>query len=570
MTLPACETCGAARTAESSASGLCAACLFAVALTEPSPSAITDSEAFDMLPAGTALGQFVIRGLLGRGGMGAVYEAHDTRLDRAVALKVLPAEFLHDRTFGRRFETEARVIARLEHPNIVPIYASGIDSGVPWMSMRLLTGNSLSALLDRGPLAPIEAVRLLRDVAAALDYAHGLGVVHRDIKPANILLDRTGTACVADFGLAQMSGSTSGLTQTGMITGTPHYMAPEQALGRAFDHRCDIYSLGIVAYEMLVGTPPFSGPSPVAVLLQHAHEPLPPPPGPPSSSVWMDAIRKAAAKDPAGRWSSAGAFVEALARSIDSGATHAGANAATPARSVQRSRRVWAGIAAGALVAMAALAWAFLHQARTPPPTNPLGQAAESRAAAVPAPPNSAPVAKESAVAPNPKKTESNQPNRASPGRPAGRQAAAGSAVAPSSPQSSAGTQREAPEDVPAPTPAAPIGSAVAVEQLTQTPGVPTPQPQIADVFTEPELIREVKPPYPQAALVADVQGDVILEGLVGVDGKVRDITIVRSAHRTLDAAARKAWSEFQYKPARRNGTPEPYPLRKTFRFKPE
>ena len=229
--------------------------------------------------------------------MGAVYEAHDTRLDRAVALKVLPAEFLHDRTFGRRFETEARVIARLEHPNIVPIYASGIDSGVPWMSMRLLTGNSLSALLDRGPLAPIEAVRLLRDVAAALDYAHGLGVVHRDIKPANILLDRTGTACVADFGLAQMSGSTSGLTQTGMITGTPHYMAPEQALGRAFDHRCDIYSLGIVAYEMLVGTPPFSGPSPVAVLLQHAHEPLPPPPGPPSSSVWMDAIRKAAAKD---------------------------------------------------------------------------------------------------------------------------------------------------------------------------------------------------------------------------------------------------------------------------------
>ena len=123
MTLPACETCGAARTAESSAGGLCAACLFAVALTEPSISAVTDGDAVDMLPAGTTLGQFVIRRLLGRGGMAAVYEAHDTRLDRAVALKVLPAEFLHDRTFGRRFETEARVIARLEHPNIVPIYA---------------------------------------------------------------------------------------------------------------------------------------------------------------------------------------------------------------------------------------------------------------------------------------------------------------------------------------------------------------------------------------------------------------------------------------------------------------
>ena len=286
-----------------------------------------------MLPAGTALGQFVIRRLLGRGGMGAVYEAHDTRLDRAVALKVLPSEFLHDRTFGRRFEAEARVIARLEHPNIVPIYASGIDSGVPWMSMRLLTGDSLGALLDRGPVAPIEAVRLLRGVAAALDYAHGLGVVHRDIKPANILLDRSGTACVADFGLAQMSGSTSALTQTGMITGTPHYMAPEQALGRAFDHRCDIYSLGIVAYEMLVGTRPFTGPSPVAVLLQHTQEPLPSPPGPPSSSVWMEAVQKAAAKDPVHRWSSAGAFVDALARSIDAGATHAVANAAPLPRS---------------------------------------------------------------------------------------------------------------------------------------------------------------------------------------------------------------------------------------------
>jgi len=569
MTLPACETCGAARTAESSAGGLCAACLFAVALTEPSISAVTDGDAVDMLPAGTTLGQFVIRRLLGRGGMAAVYEAHDTRLDRAVALKVLPAEFLHDRTFGRRFETEARVIARLEHPNIVPIYASGIDSGVPWMSMRLLTGDSLSALLDRGPLAPIEAVRLLRDVAAALDYAHGLGVVHRDIKPANILLDRAGTACVADFGLAQMSGSTSGLTQTGMITGTPHYMAPEQALGRAFDRRCDIYSLGIVAYEMLVGTPPFSGGSPVAVLLQQAHEPLPPPPGPPSSSVWMNAIQKAAAKDPADRWSSAGAFVEALARSIDSSATHAGANAATPARSLQRSRRAWGGIAA-ALVAMAGLGWAFLHQPRTPPQTNPLGQATESRAAAVPAPPNSAPPVNNSAA--DQKKTGGGRSNRVSPGQPVGRQPAASSGIAPSSPQSSAGTRTEAPEDVPAPTPTAHVGSAVAVEQLTQAPGVPAPPPQIADVVIEPEITHKVKPDYPQAAVAAALQGNVILEGVIGEDGKVRDITVVLSAHPLLDAAARKAWGEFQYKPARRNGTPESRRLRQPFlfNFKPE
>jgi protein TonB len=175
---------------------------------------------------------------------------------------------------------------------------------------------------------------------------------------------------------------------------------------------------------------------------------------------------------------------------------------------------------------------------------------------------------KDSAVAQ--KKTESSQSNRVSPGRAAGRQPAAGSGIAPSSPQSSAGTRTEAPEDVPAPTPTAHVGSAVVVEQLTQAPGVPTPQPPIADVFTEPELIREVKPTYPQAAVVADVQGDVTLEGRVGVDGKVRDITVVRSAHPLLDAAARKAWSEFQYKPARRNGTPEPRRWRFTFRFQPE
>ena len=338
-------------------------------------------------------------------------------------------------------------------------------------------------------------------------------------------------------------------------------MSPEQALGRAFDHRCDIYSLGIVAYEMLVGTPPFSGPSPVAVLLQHAHEPLPPPPGPPSSSAWMDAIRKAAAKDPADRWSSAGAFVEALARSIDSGATHAGANAATPARSLQRSRRVWAGIAAGALVAMAGLGWAFLHQPRTPASdesTRPgygiesgcRTSATEQRAT------ERAPPVKDSAVAQ--KKPEGGQSNRVSPGQPAGRQPAAGSGVAPSSPQSSAGTRTEAPEDVPAPTPTAHVGSAVVVEQLTQAPGVPAPQPQIADVVTEPEIIRKVKPAYPQAAVAADLQGNVILERChrSGREGQ-RHHRRAFGAPITRRGGA-KGLGRIQYKPARRNGTPEP------------
>src|SRR3954469_18006244 len=187
--MPSCGTCGAALTAGSSAAGLCAGCLLAAALADDVDVALDEPGSSNTFVPGTLLGEFRIVRVLGQGGKATVYEARDDRLDRAVALKVLPPEFLHDSRFAERFDREARVVAALEHPNIVPIYASGISDGIPWMCMRLLTGGTIGALLEKGRPDPQHIVHVLRAVASALDYAHAHGVVHRDIKPANILLD---------------------------------------------------------------------------------------------------------------------------------------------------------------------------------------------------------------------------------------------------------------------------------------------------------------------------------------------------------------------------------------------
>jgi len=215
------------------------------------------------LVPGTTLGPYRIKQQLGRGGMASVYVAHETALDRDVALKVLPREFLHDPGFAERFKREAKAIARLEHPQIVPIYAYDIDrvEGIPWMALRLVgsadpekrRGGALSQVLKHGLLGPERAVEILRGVADALDYAaHGKGIVHRDVKPQNVLLDEDGRVYLADFGIARILESSGGLTATGMITGTPQYMAPEQATGTKVGPTADVYALGIVAYEMAV------------------------------------------------------------------------------------------------------------------------------------------------------------------------------------------------------------------------------------------------------------------------------------------------------------------------------
>ena len=264
------------------------------------------------LAAGATFGPYRIVGPLGRGGMATVYRARDLSLERDVALKVLPAEFLHDAAFAERFKQEARVAARLEHPHIVPVHGFGIEQGAPWMAMRLITGGSLADRVRRGPLAPGALAALLRDVAGALDYAHDRGVVHRDVKPANVLLDEGGRAYLADFGIARMLEGSAVVTTTGMIQGTPSYMAPEQAMGEKVDRLADVYALGMVAFECLTGRVPYTGTTPVAVLMKHVQEPVPEPSEAEVARPLAAVLRRGLAKAKTDRWPSAGAFANAL------------------------------------------------------------------------------------------------------------------------------------------------------------------------------------------------------------------------------------------------------------------
>ena len=494
--------------------------------------------------------------------MATVYEAVDTRLDRPVALKVLPAEFMHDQTFRKRFETEARLIARLEHPNIVPIYNAGIEGSVPWMSMRLLSGGSLSRLLQSQRPDPVEAVRLLRHVASALDYAHAQGVVHRDIKPANILLDATRTAAVADFGLAQMILSPSQLTQTGLVVGTPHYMAPEQALGQRVDHRTDIYSLGIVAYELLAGSPPFAGDSPLAILLKHLSEPLAAPSGPSRSSPWMEPIRKAAAKNAADRWDSAGAFVEALESSLAIGALGSGeSEPRRPKLLPPRPRARWVALVGAAALFLVATVWGNRQWSPTRPTDATDTSAIVPPAVASPAENKTTPVSEKQSDRGDLTKSPPAAP-RVARGRTQQITPGSDSLTSASSPSA-----REDSSPVPVPPLPTPSGTAPAVDQLPSAPAITVPT-GTADVSTNAEIIREVHPQYPAAAKTIQVEGVVVLSGLVGVDGRISEIGIVRPAHRLLVEAAQKAFLQWQFKPASRNGQPVPQRITREFAFK--
>ena len=215
---------------------------------------------------------------LGRGGMAIVFKARERELERDVAIKVLPFSLAFDKEFVERFQREARTAAQLEHPNIIPIYRVGKSGRVIYFVMKFLRGKPLSNVLAaRGTLAPPEIRHVLAQVGRALAYAHKGGIVHRDIKPDNIMFDEHGQAVVTDFGIAK-AASGGKLTGTGMSIGTPHYMSPEQARAQTLDGRSDIYSLGVVAYQCLVGTVPFDGEDSFSIGYKHIMEELPTPP----------------------------------------------------------------------------------------------------------------------------------------------------------------------------------------------------------------------------------------------------------------------------------------------------
>ena len=261
---------------------------------------------------------------IGRGGMAIVYLAVQESMEREVALKVmLPSLGAMDPSFGERFVREARIVAKLSHPHINAVYDVGVAGLYHYFTMEYITGGDLKSRIRRG-LSPTAALSIARQIAGALAFAHSKGYVHRDVKPENVLFRDGGTAVLTDFGIAKTNDAASNMTATGTIVGTPHYMSPEQAMGRPIDKRADIYSLGAMMFEMFTGKVPYTGDSAISIGIKHLKDPLPQ--LPPPLHVYQPLLDKFLAKDPAHRFQTgeeAMAAIDAFASGANTLATSA-------------------------------------------------------------------------------------------------------------------------------------------------------------------------------------------------------------------------------------------------------
>ena len=274
---------------------------------------------------GVTLGNYKILAPVGQGGMARVYKAHQENLDREVAVKVLPPWFAADRNFVERFNLEARLVARLSHPNIVTVHDANEYHGHLYIVMRLVDGGTLKQRLDQlqalsKTMEVAEASRIFTQLASALSYAHDNGIIHRDVKPVNVLMDRSGRPILSDFGIAKVLAGSKALTRQGAGVGTPEYMSPEQCQGGPVDARADIYALGVMLFEALTGRLPFLGDNYPALAHSHIYE-LPPHPNainPTIDPAIAQVISTALMKNPLQRYQRASDMAEALERAIQS------------------------------------------------------------------------------------------------------------------------------------------------------------------------------------------------------------------------------------------------------------
>lgn len=309
------------------------------------------------------IGRYQIKSRIGNGGMATVYLAFDPHFDRNVAIKVIPDHALHEAQSHKRFQREAKAIAQLEHPAIVPVYDYGEDNGRPYLVMRYMVGGSLKDWLSEDPLPLTTITTIIDRVANALDMAHEREIIHRDIKPSNILLDNQGNAYLSDFGIVKFSSTITSTTGSALI-GTPAYMSPEQIQGdQPLDHRTDIYALGVMLFEMLTGKRPYEADTPAKQLMAHALEPVPDiyqynaklPPG--TESI----INKAMAKDPEQRYASAGDIASELSKLVSGEARPPQVIGRSFSTKNRKPRRSWL-ILLSSLIILLLLLMVFLSQ----------------------------------------------------------------------------------------------------------------------------------------------------------------------------------------------------------------